>query len=392
MELLNRYEEKEGIEENEYDIMPIMFHSIFQHSSQMAQLHNKTTRHVEICKKTFEKNSLYANNDKHNLIHVQDLLALSDFAGAENTIETNLKRNPKNIFFQFFKGLLLKSTDRKKDGNKILRAIESDDIDMNVCHDMNHFGNMLFNKGLDTLARLMIQEASKLHIFLSQYQRPVLVIPKEIDSQPIWDKEHVGLSTYDDEFAELKEFLPTLKQEALKATENITHEHWIIHTYQKVSVGNYIYPPGGNLSNLPLFTYGKRRLMNCLEVMPETCKFMKSQFPRPTKFNLGTVKLTAVDPKTKTLPMDGMTNVRLRILVPVQIPQNFKFRIGKDTEVPFKDDFIIIDDSFEHQYDNENSDEKAIWLSIDILNPDFTMEEAQRLSATSYAKAVFLPF
>ena len=80
---------------------------------------------------------------------------------------------------QFFEGLLLKMTGQKKEGNKLLRSIDSS-VDMTeVNHDMNRFGRLLHNEGLDSYARMLYQECSKLHIFMNQYQRPV--VTKDID-------------------------------------------------------------------------------------------------------------------------------------------------------------------------------------------------------------------
>ena len=166
--------------------------------------------------------------------------------------------------------------------------------------------------------------------------------------------------------------------------------------HQDVTVGNYIYANdhGGQFSTLPLFTYGKRRLLNCKSIMPQTCRFIKTSFNRAATFSLGTTKLTVVDAKTKTLPMNGLTNARLRILVPLQIPPEFRFRLGQETLVPLPDhDIVVINDSFEHQYDNEKSqDQAAVWLSIDIMHPDLSVEDLKRISSTAYARDLFLTF
>ena len=287
---------------------------------------------------------------------------------------------------------------RKKEGNKLLRSIDSDKIDSALyCHELNQVCNMFINIGLHDLAQMIYVEGSKLHAFLSKYQRPVLILPDVDNEQLIWDPEqNVGLSTYDEELTELREFLPTLKKEALEAIGNISAEHWRIHSHQDVTVGNYIYANdhGGQFSTLPLFTYGKRRLLNCKSIMPQTCRFIKTSFNRAATFSLGTTKLTVVDAKTKTLPMNGLTNARLRILVPLQIPPEFRFRLGQETLVPLPDhDIVVINDSFEHQYDNEKSqDQAAVWLSIDIMHPDLSVEDLKRISSTAYARDLFLTF
>ena len=108
-----------------------------------------------------------------------------------------------------------------------MRSIDSENIDKaRFCHEINQFSNMLFNNGLDNLARLIFQEASKHHIFLSQYQRPVLPHTREMETKMVWEVEQFQLSTfyrYTDQYklAQLVDFLPTMKKEALEATKHI---------------------------------------------------------------------------------------------------------------------------------------------------------------------------
>lgn len=280
------------------------------------------------------------------------------------------------------------------EANKILRSLDADKTNIQqFCHETNNFANFLFNNGLDSLARLMFKEVSKLHVFKSEHQRLVLPVEKQLDSKDlIFDLENdVGLSTYDEEIQELTEFLPKLKEEALKAAENVTKENWYKRVYVNMAQGNYVVKGGGNFSVLPLFTYGKRRHANCKELMPETCQFMKKNFDRPTKLHIGTVKLTVLDPKTKTLPLEGVTDMRVRLIVPLQIPTGFKIVLRQDTEVPL-DKMVVIDDSYEKVFDNQEGKEAAIWLSIDLAHPEISAEELKNLSITPYAKNFFLMF
>ena len=50
----------------------------------------------------------------------------------------------------------------------------------------------------------------------------------------------------------------------------------------------------------------------------------------------------------------------------------------------------VIDESFEHLYNNEKGNEKAIWMSFDIPHPDCTRDELKRMSITKYAQNLFL--
>ena len=296
------------------------------------------------------------------------------------------------IFFKFFRGIVLKSTSRKKEGNRLLRSIDSEGIDAaRLSHELNLFSNTLFNNGLDDLARLIFQEASKLHIFKSKYQRPVITIPREMETKHVWTLDQAQISSFFRyklyyKFNELLEFLPTMKKEALEAVNNEIQQDWLVNVESHGSMGNRV--RGGNFSTLPLFTYGKKRRVICKEIMPKTCAFLKKNFERVTSFKHGVIKLSTVDPKTRTLPLEGMSNIKLRVLVPIQIPEGFKMLVA-DSQVPM-DSLAVIDESFEHRYDNENDSDKAIWLSLDIPHPDCTPKELGRMVSTPYAQQHFL--
>ena len=209
----------------------------------------------------------------------------------------------------------------------------------------------------------------------------------------IWNMEdNVGLTSYDEELSELTSFYPTLKEEVLKATSNITKDIWYSLTNVRSSAANYIHGEGKYYS-LPFFYYGKRRRLICKDLLPKTCKFVKDTIPRAANLKYGTVKLNVLDPKTKTVPLESLTNLKLRILMPIQVPEGFQIVLGKDTSVPLKEgQWNVIDDSFERVFDNEKSDKAAIWLSLDIPHPDMGPQDEKSVSITIYAKTLFLYF
>ena len=158
--------------------------------------------------------------------------------------------------------------------------------------------------------------------------------------------------------------------------------------------------------------------MICSEIMPETCKYLKSNFNRATSFKVnlvtfcpelilrlffkkwknflsifmllqhGIIKLTAVDSNTKTLPLEGMTNIRLRIMLPVQIPEGFKMTVA-NTEVSMQS-LVVIDDSFEHAFNNENGKEKAIFFSLDVPHPGLQLLTYLPFRYLSYQRQITL--
>ena len=54
-------------------------------------------------------------------------------------------------------------------------------------------------------------------------------------------------------------------------------------------------------------------------------------------------------------------------MLPVQIPEGFKMTVA-NTEVSMQS-LVVIDDSFEHAFNNENGKEKAIFFSLDVPHP-----------------------
>ena len=395
--MLDRYDEDSDKEPEDMDVMPVMFSSIVIHAAGIAEAHNMTERHLALSKKAMEKGAGYKNDLRYHLANIHHHILLDQWDLAEKATDSALEGRENSFQLQMMKGLLMKAKGLKKEGNRLLRSLDSDNIDkVTTCHDTNLFAQALFNVGKYDFARMMIAESSKHHIFLSHYQRPVLAVEKDnMENEIVWDHEnHVGLSTYDEEFTALNEFSSIIKEEALKAVENeAEQQRFYVRFYQNTANNIFETKDGGNLTVLPLFVYGKRERMNCMELMPKTCKFMKANFTRPTQFKLGVVKLTALDAKTKTLPLDSLTNANLRIILPVQVPQGFEYRVGIDTVLDLKEgQIVVIDNSYEHSFNNQNGSQKAVWLSIDILHPDLTEQDIKQISATDYAKQLFLQF
>jgi hypothetical protein len=68
----------------------------------------------------------------------------------------------------------------------------------------------------------------------------------------------------------------------------------------------------------------------------------------------------------------------------------FKYRISKDTKVPFEEGkIVVVDDSFEHEMIND-SDEPTFWLSIDFPHPDMQFGAEKKTGLTTYAKRHFI--
>ena len=108
----------------------------------------------------------------------------------DKNVDKAIELFPKDSSLHFYKGLVYKLTDRKKEGNKILRAIPlSEGQDHSeFTHSLANLGLTLYNQGKANIAATIYQEASKQHLFLSPYQRPLLFL-QDIETKPVWSAD-----------------------------------------------------------------------------------------------------------------------------------------------------------------------------------------------------------
>ena len=85
---------------------------------------------------------------------------------------------------------------------------------------------------------------------------------------------------------------------------------------------------------------------------------------------------SALAPGTHVLPHNGPTNKKLRVQLPIFIPPGgSSLRVG-DKIHPLKEgEFLIFDDSFEHEAWNHDSNLSRIILIFDIWHPDLSPKE-----------------
>ena len=99
-------------------------------------------------------------------------------------IERATQQFPNDTSVKFYKGLMLKLTDRKKEGNKVLRSIEFEEGKDNseFLSDLTYLGMHLYNHGKTVVANAIYQEASRMHLFQSPHQRTLLSMPPRVPS------------------------------------------------------------------------------------------------------------------------------------------------------------------------------------------------------------------
>lgn len=134
----------------------------------------------------------------------------------------------------------------------------------------------------------------------------------------------------------------------------------------------------GEWKEFALFVRGKRVEANCNKV-PRTCAFVeKIEAARTCK--RGQVKFSLLTPGVHIWPHCGPTNCRLRAHLGLKVPVGVNLRVGDEIRTWHEGEFIVFDDSFEHEVWHNGSEHRLV-LIVDLWHPDLTSE--QRTTLTS---------
>merc|ERR1719412_308074 len=83
-------------------------------------------------------------------MNIADELTETEISDFEKALERAIELNPKDLAVKFYKGLMLKMTDRKKEGNKLLRSLDLADgstDNTEFTHDIQTLGYYYNNQG-----------------------------------------------------------------------------------------------------------------------------------------------------------------------------------------------------------------------------------------------------
>lgn len=333
----------------------------------------------------------YHNILIHYTLQILDELDEGEVINFEKALDRAIEIFPKYSALYFYKGLFYKQTNRKKEGNKILRSIPLDEVKDNseFTHQLASIGQILYNQGKANLAAAIYQEASKQHLFLSPYQRPLLFLP-DIETKPIWPadlEENLddGLTPYKTQLAELIGNWASIRDEALEVGKNIS-TNWIRLPYLLANPGNLVTAPkepnSGAWNVYPLYMWGKKKNSPC-SLAPNTCALLKNHFPDATKCPTCTVKFIKLDPKVTIQPHCAPTNDRLRIYLGLSNSEKLKYVIQggspkEGEEVSIVDGKIqVVDESHAHSLLNTSDDVPVFLLAIDFYHPNLPIKWLQ---------------
>ncbi|CAB4062313.1 ASPH [Lepeophtheirus salmonis] len=137
----------------------------------------------------------------------------------------------------------------------------------------------------------------------------------------------------------------------------------------------------GSWQQFEIYKQGRKVKNNCL-LTPFTCSLFE-HFPPARTNTRGQIKFSIMSDNTHVHAHCGPTNTRLRIHLPLVVPStadssNLKLRVT-DKYLTWKEgEFLIFDDSFDHEVWNNSGGERLV-LIFDIWHPEITSEQAATL-------------
>lgn len=259
----------------------------------------------------------------------------------------------------FFKNLILKDLPKQSD----------------ACKDgaLGIFGfmaNSFKRNGSLAFAEVVYDQGYRLGFYPTKWQRSSVLGQQclNLKSQPLWKVEEVSASI------------------GLKEIRN----HWkIIRSEAELAFSMGVFDDEkenlvqeGLWQQLVLFENGQKVKGGCLKA-PRTCQIVES-FPEALSIQRGQVKFSLLQPGTWIHPHTGPTNCRLRahlgLIVPSTTNGETVLRIGENRANWEEGEFLIIDDSFEHEVWNNNSEARLILL-IDFWHPGLSEEDKLSLKS-----------
>ena len=178
------------------------------------------------------------------------------------------------------------------------------------------------------------------------------------------------------ELADLQLMWRVLRREAM---DLVQHHNWTKGVEGWVYSKDELDKDGG-WKQLVFAGSGKKRLPGDLcSVVPTLCS-MTAKFPGALSCRDGRMKIAVLEGKSHVKPHFGVTNTKLRVNLPLVVPQDASsyLRIGDVTEQLEEGKIVVFDDSFEHEAWNNSPTGVRVVLLVDINHPDLSKEDAKK--------------
>lgn len=191
---------------------------------------------------------------------------------------------------------------------------------------------------------------------------PSLFFFPGIRTIPIWNKNELpAVKTLEQNYSIIKEEYET----ALK-THKLSNDYRMIDQEQSLHQGNWEW-----------FSYISKGAIqqNFKEVFPKTFNILENIEERMTDLPFAYTFFSRLNPNSSISPHYGPCNLRLRIHLGLDIPDNCSITIA-DNQTTWKEGkCLVFDDTFIHSVDNKNQSKSRSILLFDVWHPDITEEE-----------------
>merc|ERR1719483_678421 len=218
---------------------------------------------------------------------------------------------------------------------------------------------------LNSILELMVE----LGIYPNKYQR-VPYYEAGLTAKPTWSLEELGPAGH--QLAELEKQWKVLRKESLHLLE---HHNWTLHQDGVWTRGEESVEKEGKWQQLVFSGLGFPQLPDKLcSAAPTLCN-LAAQISSALTCPSGQIKLSVLQGSSRVAPHCGLTNTKLRAHLPLMVPQDVapRLRVAEEEMQWREGNFIVFDDSFEHEVWNE-SNKTRIVLIVDINHPELSEE------------------
>jgi aspartate beta-hydroxylase len=318
--------------------------------------------------RTLEVHELLMDRFREEPMHRNQLavtyLLMNRLADAKFILHETLLKWRHDGFALVHYGFVLKNLDNDYEGAVMFltEGIESNEPGTQDGRFYFTLGEALQRLGKKKEAMEVYKKGAALNLFPSEYQRSLYNIDR-LKSRPFWTKAE---TTYKDHFTEISKYWEIIRDEGLKL---LNEEGLFQDEHEKLM-------DKGNWKQLDLYTRGQKT-KDCYKA-PFTCKLLDSF--KAAKCKRGQIKFSVIHPGTHVHPHCGPTNCRIRAHLGLKVPPNTFLRVVNETRSWIEGDWLIFDDSFEHEVWHNGTSIRLV-LIVDVWHPDLTDIEKQEMSA-----------
>jgi aspartate beta-hydroxylase len=250
-------------------------------------------------------------------------------------------------------GFVLKNLDQDYD-NAVLYLQEGIDTNETGTQDGRFYfnlGDALQRLGRNEEAQKVYQKGAKIGVFLSEYQRSLYNVDR-LKSTPFWSKVQ---TTYKDDLMEIQKYWQIIRDEGLKL---LSKDGVFANEAENLK-------DTGDWKQFELFARGvKTKQCN---LAPMTCKIIE-KFTAAAKCKRGQVKFSVLHPGTHVFSHCGPTNCRVRCHLGLKVPEKTFIRVAEETRSWKEGDWLIFDDSFEHEVWHNGTSPRLVLIGEHLRN------------------------